>query len=94
MTLGGSRANRDCPADKYQDFDVAFYVDDVAPFWDNVEWIAGTFGMPSLVHKPESMELIPPDRDGNYFYLMIFRFLRESTESILKTSCRKTSMSG
>lgn len=72
VTLGGSRANRDCPADKYQDFDVAFYVDDVTPFWDNMEWIAGTFGMPSLVHKPESMELIPPDRDGNYFYLMIF----------------------
>ncbi len=72
VTLGGSRANPDCPADVYQDFDVAFYVEDVAPFWDNPAWIAEKFGTPSLLQRPESMELIPPDRDGNYFYLMIF----------------------
>ena len=72
VTMGGSRANKDCPADMYQDFDIAFYVDDVAPFWDNMKWIEEKFGMPSLIQKPESMELIPPDNDGNYFYLMIF----------------------
>lgn len=72
VTMGGSRANRDCPADVYQDYDIAFYVNDVAPFWDNMEWIEEKFGMPSLIQKPESMELIPPDNDGNYFYLMIF----------------------
>ncbi len=72
VTMGGSRANRHCPADVYQDFDIAFYVDDVTPFWDNMEWIEEKFGMPSLCQKPESIELIPPDRDGNYFYLMIF----------------------
>ena len=72
VTLGGSRADKDCPADVYQDFDVAFYVEDVAPFWDNMEWITEKFGTPSLLQKPESMELIPPDRDGNYFYLMLF----------------------
>ena len=60
VTMGGSRANADCPVDVYQDFDIAFYVDDVTPFWDNVEWIKEKFGMPSLMHKPESMELIPP----------------------------------
>lgn len=70
--MGGSRANKDCPADVYQDFDIAFFVNDVTPFWDNMEWIKDKFGMPSLIHKPESMELIPPDNDGNYFYLMIF----------------------
>ena len=72
VTMGGSRANRDCPADKYQDFDIVFYVDDVEPFWDNMEWIKEKFGMPSLIQKPESMELIPPDNDGSYIYLMIF----------------------
>lgn len=72
VTMSGSRANRDCPADVYQDFDIAFYVNDVAPFWDNMKWIEEKFGMPSLIQKPESMELIPPDNDGNYFYLMIF----------------------
>jgi len=72
VTLGGSRADRDCPADVYQDFDVAFYVEDVTPFWDNTAWIEEKFGTPSLLQRPENMELIPPDRDGNYFYLMIF----------------------
>lgn len=72
VTMGGSRANRDCPADVYQDFDIAFFVNDVTPFWDNMEWIEEKFGMPSLLQKPESMELIPPDNDGAYIYLMIF----------------------
>ncbi len=72
VTMGGSRANKDCPVDVYQDFDIAFFVKDVAPFWDNEEWIEEKFGKPSLLQKPESMELIPPDNDGNYMYLMIF----------------------
>lgn len=72
VTMGGSRANKDCPADVYQDFDIAFFVNDVAPFWDNMEWIEEKFGMPSLIQKPESMELIPPENDGHYVYLMIF----------------------
>lgn len=72
VTMGGSRANKDCPADVYQDFDIAFFANDVEPFWDNMEWIEERFGTPSLIQKPESMELIPPYNDGNYCYLMIF----------------------
>lgn len=72
VTMGGSRANQDCPVDIYQDFDICFYVEDVTPFWDNEEWIAEKFGKPSLMQKPESMELIPPDGDGKFVYLMIF----------------------
>ena len=72
VTLGGSRANKDCPADVYQDFDIVFFVNDTAPFWNNGQWIEANFGKPALMQKPESMELIPPDNDGNYAYLMIF----------------------
>ena len=72
VSMGGSRANKDCPDDVYQDFDIVFFVKDVAPFWDNEDWIAEKFGKPALLHKPDSMELIPPDNDGNYAYLMIF----------------------
>lgn len=72
VMLNGSRSNSDCPADPYQDYDVVFFVRDVQPFWDNMRWIEENFGKPSLVQKPESMSLIPPDNDGNYFYLMIF----------------------
>ena len=72
VTLGGSRANKACPVDVYQDFDIVFYVEDVTPFWDNMNWIEEKFGKPSLIQKPESMGLIPPDNDGKYVYLMIF----------------------
>lgn len=72
VTMGGSRANRDCPEDIYQDFDIEFHVKDVKPFWDNMKWIEEKFGKPSLIQKPESMKLIPPDNNGNYIYLMIF----------------------
>ena len=72
VTLSGSRANIDCPVDVYQDFDIVFFVKDVMPFWDNEKWLEETFGKPSLLQKPESMKLIPPDNDGKFVYLMIF----------------------
>ena len=70
--MSGSRANPDTPKDKYQDFDVVFQVKDVAPYWDNDEWIEQSFGRPALMQKPESMSLVPPDGDGNFVYLMLF----------------------
>lgn len=72
VLMSGSRANKDCLVDKYQDFDIVYFVKDVQPYWDNMSWIEEKFGKPILVQKPESIELIPPDRDGNYAYLMIF----------------------
>ena len=71
-SVSGSRANRECPADAYQDYDITVYVREVGPFWDNDAWIAEKFGAPCLMQKPESMGLIPPDNDGRYAYLMIF----------------------
>lgn len=72
VLMSGSRANRDCPADPYQDFDIVYFVKDVTPYWDNMEWIREKFGMPSLLQKPESSQLMPPANDGNFVYLMIF----------------------
>lgn len=72
VLLSGSRANPDCPKDVYQDFDVVYFVKDVAPYWDNMAWIEEKFGRPSIVQKPESMQLIAPEKDGNYVYLMVF----------------------
>lgn len=72
VLMTGSRANEDCPADVYQDFDIVYFVRDVKPYWDNMAWIREHFGMPSVMQKPESMRLIPPDNDGDYAYLMIF----------------------
>lgn len=72
VLITGSRANPDCPADIYQDFDIVYYVRDVLPYWDNLEWITAQFGAPALLQRPESMRLIPPDADGSYVYLMLF----------------------
>ena len=72
VLMTGSRANPDCPADKYQDFDIVYFVKEVDPYWDNMEWIEDKFGKPALIQKPESMQLIPPDNDGNFMYLMLF----------------------
>lgn len=72
VLMSGSRANPDCPKDRYQDFDVLYFVKDVAPFWDNMTWIEEKFGKPAIVQKPESMQLTAPDNDGNYVYLMVF----------------------
>ena len=72
VLLGGSRTDPDGRPDPYQDFDVVYFVRDVAPFWDNEAWIEEQFGKPALLQKPESMRLIPPDGDGNYAYLMLF----------------------
>ena len=72
VLMTGSRANHECPPDIFQDFDIVYFVRDVAPYWDNNAWIEAKFGKPAFMQKPESMELIPPDNDGNYAYLMMF----------------------
>lgn len=72
VMMTGSRANSDCPIDIFQDFDIVYFVRDVNTYWDKMDWIEANFGKPSLIQKPESMRLIPPDDDGNYAYLMIF----------------------
>ena len=72
--LSGSRTDPDAREDIFQDFDVVYYVDDVAPFYNNMEWIAENFGCPAVCQLPELGELpgLEPDGDGHFTYLMIF----------------------
>lgn len=73
VLMVGSRANPDCAPDAWSDFDISYFVRRVKPdYWDNMAWIEEKFGRPALVQRPESMELIPPENDGSYMYLMIF----------------------
>lgn len=69
-----SRANPHCPKDAYQDYDIIYFVDDVAPFYNNIEWIKEIFGKPSVMRLPElnTHPLLPPDNDGHFTYLIIF----------------------
>lgn len=71
VILNGSRVNPDAPKDFFQDFDIIYLVNDVAPFWRNLEWIQ-RFGELMILQMPEDMDYIPPDGDGHFTYLMQF----------------------
>ena len=71
VTLEGSRANKNVPRDKFQDFDISYFVTDIDSFKSSDKWL-NQFGQRILMQKPEDMELFPPEL-GNWFsYLMLF----------------------
>ncbi|HEY8421628.1 MAG TPA: aminoglycoside 6-adenylyltransferase [Thermoclostridium sp.] len=70
VLLAGSRANPDIPKDKYQDYDITYFVTDIAPFYNNPAWVNERFGKPLIMQMPEAMRY--PIRDGNFNYLMIY----------------------
>jgi len=70
VLLMGSRADLAVPKDCYQDYDVAFYVTDIEPFFNNPTWIEKKFGKPLTMQMPETMRY--PEGDGNFNYQMIF----------------------
>ncbi len=71
VILNGSRANPGAPKDFFQDFDVVYFVTDMAPFVRNLEWIR-RFGELMIVQIPEEMHDPPPALDEGYGYLMQF----------------------
>ncbi len=71
VILNGSRANPNAPRDPFQDFDVVYFVTDMAPFTKNLEWIK-RFGEIMIMEMPEDMDDPPPVNDGGFGYLMQF----------------------
>lgn len=70
VTLEGSRANRNISPDRFQDYDISYFVTDMESFKENDDWL-GVFGNRLMMQKPEDMELFPPEL-GNWFsYLML-----------------------
>lgn len=72
VLMVGSRANPKAPKDKYQDYDITYFVNDICPFYNNNDWIKKHFGEPKIMQLPECMELLPPSGDGHFCWLMIF----------------------
>lgn len=71
VVMNGSRANPNAPRDRFQDFDICYFVTDVKPFMYNFEWIK-RFGEMMILQMPEDMEDPPPNLNGGFAYLMQF----------------------
>ncbi len=70
VLLVGSRANPAVPKDCYQDYDITYFVMDIAPFFNNPAWVEARFGKPLIMQMPETMRY--PDGDGCFNYMMIY----------------------
>lgn len=69
--MEGSRVDPEAPADALQDWDIAYFVTDMASFLADDGWLA-VFGPRVMLQKPEAMELYPPELGGYFTYLMLF----------------------
>lgn len=67
--LEGSLTNVNIPKDKYQDYDVTFFVTERDSFLVSDSWLA-IFGKVIFMQKPEDMTLFPPEFPKMYSYLM------------------------
>ncbi|MEC0208847.1 aminoglycoside 6-adenylyltransferase [Paenibacillus ehimensis] len=69
--MNGSRTNPNAPKDVFQDYDIVYIVHDLQSLIEDKQWI-DRFGSRMIMQKPEEMELIPPESDGRFPYLMLF----------------------
>lgn len=67
--LEGSLTNVNIPKDKYQDYDVTFFVTERDSFLVSDSWLA-IFGKVIFMQKPEDMTLFPSEFPKKYSYLM------------------------
>lgn len=70
VTLEGSRTNVHIPKDRFQDYDITFFVTDMDSFLQSDAWL-DAFGPRVILQKPEDMELFPAEQEG-HSYLMLF----------------------
>lgn len=69
VVLNGSRANPDAPPDFFQDFDIIYFVTEVAPFKADPHWI-DRFGERMILQLPD--DFTNGARLNGYCYLMQF----------------------
>ncbi|QTN96376.1 aminoglycoside 6-adenylyltransferase [Bacillus sp. LJBV19] len=72
VTLEGSRTNKNVPRDKFQDYDISYFVTDMDSFTSDDSWL-DQFGERMMMQKPEDMELFPPELGDWFSYLMLFK---------------------
>ncbi|HHO54840.1 MAG TPA: aminoglycoside 6-adenylyltransferase, partial [Trueperaceae bacterium] len=71
VVLNGSRANPNISPDIFQDFDIAFLVDNLKSIVEDKNWHK-QFGEILIMQTPETMNDPPPDNNGKFTYLLLF----------------------
>lgn len=71
VILNGSRANPNAPRDLFQDFDIVYVVQAVAPFKDGGQWIR-RFGKLMILQTPDDMGDAAGQPRSAFAYLMLF----------------------
>lgn len=71
VMLSGSRVNPNARRNPFQDYDVTYFVREIASFQADPTWI-DRFGELMILQMPEAMDDPPPMNDGHFAYLMQF----------------------
>ena len=90
--MEGSRTNQNIPKDRFQDFDVTYFVDDPALYTKDDTWV-NVFGERLIMQKPEDMELFPAVEDG-YSFLMFFTDYNKIDLTILPLTALEDYLNG
>ena len=90
--MEGSRTNQNIPKDRFQDFDVTYFVDDPALYTEDDTWV-NVFGERLIMQKPEDMELFPAVEEG-YSFLMFFTDYNKIDLTILPLTALEDYLNG
>lgn len=90
--MEGSRTNQNIPKDRFQDFDVTYFVDDPALYTKDDTWV-NVFGERLIMQKPEDMELFPAVEEG-YSFLMFFTDYNKIDLTILPLTALEDYLNG
>lgn len=71
VMMNGSRVNPNVTKDRFQDFDIVYFVSEIESFTSDHSWV-DYFGERTIMQMPESMTLIPASNSGVFIYLMLF----------------------
>ncbi|GAK04595.1 aminoglycoside 6-adenylyltransferase [Geomicrobium sp. JCM 19037] len=69
--MNGSRTNPNAPTDRFQDYDIVYFVTEMNAYTKKHDWLH-VFGERLIMQTPEDMELYPPELEGRYSFLMLF----------------------
>ena len=64
VMMNGSRVNSKAPRDKFQDYDIVYFVTDLASFTSDHSWV-DVFGEQLIMQMPDEMQLYPEDQDNS-----------------------------